>query len=173
MATAIRANQTDELSDADVLDRAEEIVDDFLIYVRRETIRNDILDVNVLPVSKTTLANAFRLVIATESRPEYRRALVKAGLLLSRFQQNIGARISLVPVGAQGSETFSETPRPHGEQQHERIDHIDRAFALAEPDAQRLMTLFEQSIRIAERRARHVSPRPPQPDGTYTWHEIH
>ena len=142
-----------EISDAAMLDRAEDIVDDFLLFLRRESAWNDIFDVKVLSVPKATLVRAFMRVIEAESRAEYRRTLAKAGIMLSRFQEGIGARMSLLPVNVDeraAEPEIEETMSRH----REYIERFDRAYALIEPDANQLAALFERSMIIALRRER-------------------
>lgn len=159
------------LSDAEILDHAADLVDEFLVFLRREIIGHDILDEAMLPANKSTLENAFRLAIATETRPTFRHQLVKAGLMLARFQSGIGERLSIIPVPADpGSarESAKHADTIDGRHQN-RLAKLDAAFARADHDTRRLAALFEASIRIALRREAHA-PSPFRSDGTYTWH---
>ncbi len=162
------------LSDAEILDQAELLVDDFLAFMRREEIWNDILDVNTLPTSKTTLVNAFRLVIATELRPDYRRQLARAGLMLARFHRDIGPRMSLIPV-CPNDTPWHTTPDMTVEEQQAYLDRFDSAYALVTSDLKRLGGLFEASIDLATRREMHRQAQNKSncTDGTYTWYGHH
>lgn len=159
------------LSDAEILDQAEFLVDDFLAFIRREEIWNDILDVDTLPASKTTLVNAFRLVIATELRQDYRRQLAKAGLMLARFHRDVGPRISLVPVRPDDASPCA-APDMSVEEQQAYLDRFDRAYSLMDSDMKRLGGLFEASIDLATKRDTHNGAYRDAgiSDGTYTWH---
>jgi hypothetical protein len=153
MASMSRATYKVEISEAAMLDRAEDIVDDFLLLLRRESAWNDIFDVKVLSVPKATLVSAFMRVIEAESRPEYRRTLAKAGIMLSRFQEGIGARMSLLPVTIDESAAEPEAEETMS-RHREYIERFDRAYAMIEPDAHQLAALFERSMAIALRRER-------------------
>ncbi|WP_438750233.1 hypothetical protein [Pararhizobium sp. O133] len=162
------------LSDAEVLDQAEVLVDEFLAFIRREEIWNDILDVNTLPVSKSTLVNAFRLVIATESRPAYRRQLAKAGLMLARFHRDVGPRMSLIPVRPDETSCHAK-PEMNVKEQQAYLDRFDAAYSLVGPDLKRLGGMFEASMQMAAKREirRQAQQDASGSDVTYTWYGHH
>ncbi|HTO32796.1 MAG TPA: hypothetical protein VL202_16685 [Pararhizobium sp.] len=162
------------LSDAEVLDQAEVLVDEFLAFIRREEIWNDILDVNILPASKSTLVNAFRLVIATESRPDYRRQLAKAGLMLARFHRDVGPRMSLIPIRPDDASPHAD-PEMNAREQQAYLDRFDAAYSLIGPDLTQLGSLFEASMRLAARRdmRRHAQHDASGSDGTCIWYGPH
>lgn len=66
---------------------AGNIVRQLLVYLKANPIRDMVLvDIDDLPLPKSTLINAFRLLIASEARLEQRAQLQKVGLLLAQFQ---------------------------------------------------------------------------------------
>lgn len=166
-ATLGRSSYSSRLSDAEILDHAADLVDEFLVFLRHAAVASDILDENVLPASKRTLENAFRLAIATETRATYRHQLVKAGLMLTRFQEGIGQRLSITPVALDAAGTEEPVKKSFGHHHRTHLAKFDAAFARAELDTHRLASLFGASVRIALRREARA---PFKSDGTYTWH---
>ncbi|KQQ38148.1 hypothetical protein ASG19_03525 [Rhizobium sp. Leaf306] len=77
-------------TDADILEAAHRLVELHLTYLREHETKNDLFDVRDLPASKDSLVNAFRLTLATENRTHMRTLLLKAGMTLAQFQENIG-----------------------------------------------------------------------------------
>jgi len=155
------------LSDSEILAEAHELVEVFLEFVRTEQINNDILDIRMLPVSKASIENAFRLVIATEPRTHTRRRLATAGLMLARFQANVGIRMSITPA-----------PQPGGHQTNARTDsgydRFDEALMNMARDTGKLQKIFANAEAIAERRFEALNVKPPfREDGTYTWYGHH
>ncbi|OLP58856.1 hypothetical protein BJF93_22745 [Xaviernesmea oryzae] len=157
----------DDASDADVLLQAAELVEEFLVLLRTENVANDILDADELPASKMTLINAFRLVIATEHRAEDRQRLARVGRQLSRFQENVGPRISLMPADRTAPKAARRADR-------ETARRFDSVFEAVAQDARRLDLLFTLSARIAERRDPTPRMTPVfEADGTYSWFGHH
>ncbi len=153
-----------DLSDADVLAVAHELVEDFLEFLRRERPGSDILDVSSLPTSKRSLENAFRLVIVTEPRGAIRRRLVAAGCALAQFQVQIGDRLAISPAPA------AEASKGGGDQT-DMSGNIDRILADVAADNKRLRHLLGLASETAKRRHQDMAPSPPfRDDGTYTWH---
>ena len=155
------------LSDIEILAEAHELVEVFLEFIRTEHINNDIIDIRALPASKSSLENAFRLVIATEPRKQVRRRLTISGLALARFQANIGTRMSLTP--APQSKGFAADM-----QAEDSYHRFDTALANMAHDTGRLQKVFADAETIAERRFEQLGMKPPfREDGTYTWYGHH
>jgi len=57
------------------LDRAHQLVDEFLVFVKENDVGNDIIDEIELPVPKSLLVPAFSMVIAAERRPPIKSSL--------------------------------------------------------------------------------------------------
>ncbi|TDK35461.1 hypothetical protein E2F50_14575 [Rhizobium deserti] len=160
---------TEKLSDDQIIVLAHELVEAFLEFIREDTPGNDILDVKALPTRKTSIENAFRLVIATEENERVRRRLSTAGMVLANFQDGIGPRVSLVPASAEAPASCDDDDRVQRVQQR-----LDRIFARVDADVTRLRTVFDQSNELAKRRFTRLHATPPfQEDGTYTWHGHH
>ena len=152
-----QAKQDGNLSDAQILDYADDLVDLFLTFVRREDISGDVLDVKRLPAKKMTLISAFRLAIATEPNPQVRQGLVAAGLLLAHFQENIGERMSLHPVGYEGMLPAAEVEALMS-QNRRYIEKFDAAFALIAQDLDHIQAMFDRSLEIAASRRADYHP---------------
>jgi len=148
------------LSDAEVLDKAEVLVEKFLMFLRANAVGRDVFDTNALPASKTTLINAFRLVIATEPRWTYREQLLKAGMTLAHFQEDVGPRMSLLPSD-QNSVVSDRELEELMDAHRDYIRKFDAAFAKMEFDKLTLMTAFKRSLSIAERREQNFHPGQP------------
>ncbi|OLP57615.1 hypothetical protein BJF92_07235 [Rhizobium rhizosphaerae] len=150
-------------SDADVLLQAADLVEAFIVLLRVENVANDILDTEELPASKTTMINAFRLVIATELEADDSRRLARIGRQLSRFQDNVGLRISLTPA-------HSAAPKAARRADREAAQRFDRLFERVAKEALALDRILAVSVRIAERRgaASGITPHF-EPDGTYSF----
>ena len=156
-----RSASEEFLSDAEVLEVAANLVDDFLSLTRDLHIDRDIVDEHVLPISKATLENAFRLEIATTTSPERRPQLVAAGKLLAQFQPDVGYRITLSPaVGAGGEAGMNSSQARRIEA---ILDHVD-------DDRARLAASFKNSESIAKGRFESQARPPFHEDGTYAWH---
>lgn len=154
-------------SDAEVLDKAEALVEKFLVFLRANAIGRDAFDTNALPVAKTTLINAFRLVIATEPRQNYRAQLLKAGMTLAHFQDDVGPRMSLLPVSS--SDVASDVEIEELMESHrDYILKFDATFAKVEFNKLALMETFKRSLDIAERREQRFHPD--QPFRPHTMH---
>ncbi|RWX77059.1 hypothetical protein EPK99_15480 [Neorhizobium lilium] len=131
-------------TDADVLEAAHHLVDIHLIFLREHEIGNSILDSNELPVGKDAFVNAFRVVIATENRPNIRSLLVKAGITLAHFQDNIGDPIILRPAPDSEHSAF------RGRVDIARIRTVDRAILNLGEERLRLAQIFQKASRLAE-----------------------
>ncbi len=79
------------------LDRAHQLVDEFLIFVKENDVGNDIIDEIELPVPKSLLVPAFSMVIAAERRPPIKSLLIKAGMTLAHYRPGLGPRIRIRP----------------------------------------------------------------------------
>jgi hypothetical protein len=144
-----------------VLAKAHDLVATFLVFLRLEKPRNDILDTRSLPASKSSLINAFRLVIATEPRGEIRQALASSGHVLARFQERVGNRISVTPACSIYADTDREAP----------LNALERVLRLVDEDTLRLHDLLGKASGIAENGFQpRATATPFQHDGTYTWH---
>jgi len=160
------------LSDIEVLAEAHELVEAFLEFTRTEHINNDILDIRVLPASRASLENAFRLVIATDPRRQVRRRLISSGLMLARFQADIGIRMSITP--APNSAHFGRASKADGDWADRNYERFDAALANMARDTARLQKIFADAEAIAERRFEPLAMKPPfREDGTYTWYGHH
>lgn len=148
MATAYfhKTSQTEQLSNAEVLALAHELVGLFLEFLRCEELGSDILDVRALPAGKSSLKNAFRLVIATEPREENRRQLMEAGCKLAQFQEHVGRRIRISPSGTdtRACDRGKATPL--------LAERVNVILAEAVDDGTSLRELLFASVEIAERR---------------------
>jgi hypothetical protein len=154
--------QTAELSDTDVLAAAYEIVAITRDFISVEQLGDDIVDDTELPLSRSTIVNAFRLAIATEPRTEVRQDLIAAGCLLAQFQPGVGVRISVTPARMASQESEHEHPYPK---------HVDCLFNQVSADRRVLRDLFGNSALIAEQKFGRTRFHPPfQDDGTYTPH---
>lgn len=157
----MQTSHENDLSDADVLEAAGKLVDAFLSTIREHTPGNDILDTDLLPGSKVSIENGFRLAIATEPRVHVRRRLVAAGKVLAQFQNAVGSRISLKPAARNGPEGwFGTVSSPH----------LEKLVASMERDTMRLSAMLETANELARRRFEVSVPPGFQDDGTYTWH---
>lgn len=153
--------EDDFMSDADVLEAAGELVEAFLSAIRDQVPRHDILDTDLLPSSKDSMVNGFRLVIVTESRENVRRRLVAAGKVLAQFQDDVGARIVLRPASENSKQATAGSAAAL---------HIEQLLISLEMDQKRLAELFEDADRTAARRFAVKVPPGFREDGTYTWH---
>jgi len=137
-------------SDAQVLHAAHHLVEVYLIYLRENETGSDVFDTRELPALKESLVNAFRVVIATESRPGVRALLVKAGMTLAQFHENIGPRMSVTPVARQGN-SYDRHWKPEPNQ----IRKFDRALMRLGEERARLTQVFHQATQIAEKKPVH------------------
>lgn len=148
MATAYfhKTSKTEQLSNAEVLALAHELVGLFLEFLRCEDLGSDILDVRALPAGKSSLKNAFRLVIATEPREESRRRLMDAGCKLAQFQEHVGSRIRISPSGTETRDCDKGKAAPL------LAERVNIILAEAVDDGTSLRDLLFASVEIAERR---------------------
>ncbi|MBZ5762702.1 MULTISPECIES: hypothetical protein [Rhizobium] len=165
-----RANSSKQ-SDADTLREARDLVDQYLRYLKLADLGLDVVDIDDLPFRKQLLVSAVRLLIATESSATTRQQLRKVGLTLASFQDDIGQRMTMRPLPAE--ERMSEQELQAAMKKHRHlIARFDRAFAAMATERVRLDDLFQQSMRMAERResnAAAASRRPAyEAGGTYS-----
>jgi len=148
MATAYfhKTSKAEHLSNAEVLALAHDLVALFLEYLRCEDPGSDILDVRALPAGKSSLQNAFRLVIATESREDSRTRLMEAGCKLARFQEHVGSRIRISPspMDTAGHDGGIATPL--------LAERVDMILTEAADEGIRLKKLLSASADMAARR---------------------
>jgi hypothetical protein len=149
------------LSDAEVLLAAADLTAELLSLIEDLQIGKDILDESVLPTSKLSFENGFRLEIATTMDPFRRKVLVEKGSLLAQFQPHVGLRIRLVPTDAAcrdvgGDSVFGCM--------------VGKLLRQAEDDRKRLSRLFNEAEGIAQRQFSSSAHSPFREDGTYCWH---
>jgi hypothetical protein len=134
-------------SDAQVLHAANHLVEVYLVYLREHETGSDVFDTQELPASKEALVNAFRVVIATESRPGVRALLMKAGMTLAQFQDNIGPRMSVKPAPAMSDRHHQQRDPEPGQ-----IHKFDRALHRLGEERARLVQVFRHASQIAEKK---------------------
>ncbi|AYC99726.1 hypothetical protein [Neorhizobium sp. NCHU2750] len=156
-ASTMRGGEIPRGTDAQLLQAAHHLVDLFLIHIREHEMGGDLFDTEELPVGKEALINAFRVVIATESRPGVRALLVKAGMRLAQFQDNVGPRISVRPAihgfRAQAGQTQAGNAgsrRPAASE----LRRFDKALMQLGKDQNRLVHIFRHASEIAEHKPR-------------------
>jgi hypothetical protein len=147
----IAANRARLPSDADVLEAAHRLADRYLAFLRELEITDHVMDVRELPASKESIANAFCVVIATEHRPNVRLLLVKAGVTLARFQENIGDPL-MVHLEA---EPPVRQPASRHRVDHARIRKINRALLELGQDELQLRHAFDKAAKLAGGRLFH------------------
>ena len=137
-------------SDAQVLHAAHHLVEVYLVYLREHETGSDVFDAQELPASKDALINAFRVVIATESRPGVRTLLMKAGMTLAQFQENIGPRMSVKPAPMRSD-------LHDGQQQVDpsQLRKFDHALHRLGEERARLVQVFQHASQIAEKKPVH------------------
>lgn len=141
-------------TDAQLLQAAHHLVDVYLVYLREHETGSDLFDTCELPASKGSLINAFRVVIATESRSGVRALLVRAGMTLAQFQENIGPRMSVTPAKT----------KPDGRQWRpdpSQIRRFDQALLRHGEDRTRLVRMFRHATDIAEHKPENGSAHGP------------
>lgn len=136
-------------TDAQLLQAAHHLVDVYLVYLREHETGSDLFDTSELPASKGSLINAFRVVIATENRSGVRALLVKAGMTLAQFQENIGPRMSVRPADVKQKPGDWRRPEPS---QLRRFDH---ALMRHGEDRTKLVRMFRHAADIAEHKPIH------------------
>lgn len=124
------------------------IVRQFLVYLKENPIEDvTIIDIDRLPVAKSSLINAFRLLIASEERLQQRAQLQKVGLLLAQFQ---GSGEQEEPTSSADSaddalvswiDTVADEPVSH-----------QNSWLAVYREQERLAELFDISARMAQRR---------------------
>ncbi|WP_087006015.1 hypothetical protein [Rhizobium sullae] len=88
--------------DTETLKAARDLVDQYLVFAEEAQVGNDIVDEIELPVPRPVLIKSFGLVIAAEHRPQIRTLLVKAGMALAQYCDDLGPRIRLKPATPHG-----------------------------------------------------------------------
>ncbi|WP_086999804.1 hypothetical protein [Rhizobium sullae] len=88
--------------DTEILEAAHNLVDQYLVFSEEEQVGNDLVDEIELPVPKPVLIKSFGLVIAAEHRPHIRAPLIKAGMTLAQYCDDLGPRIRLKPTTPHG-----------------------------------------------------------------------
>ena len=91
------------------LHAANEAVSGFVCFVRDNNVGNDLVDEIELPIPKSVLIEAFKLVIVAEERPEIRALLLKAGLTLCQYHVGLGERIKVRPITSPKREKAEDT----------------------------------------------------------------
>lgn len=76
-------------NDAETLEAAHRLVEIYLIYLREHETAGGMIDANDLPAAKEAIVNAFRVVIATESRAPVRTMMMDAGMTLARVRETM------------------------------------------------------------------------------------
>lgn len=137
-------------SDAQLLQAAHHLVDVYLMYLREHETGSDLFDTSELPASKGSLINAFRVVIATENRTGVRALLVKAGMTLAQFQENIGPRMSFTPA-----KTTREPGDGRWQPDPGQVRRFDRALMRHGEDRTKLVRMFRHAADIAEHKPVH------------------
>lgn len=157
-AGTVRGGEFPRATDAQLLQAAHHLVDIFLIHLREHEMGGDLFDTEELPADKEALINAFRVVIATESRAGVRSLLVKAGMRLAQFQDNVGPRISVRPAvrsfGPDKDQTQADTTGSRRSAAHD-LYRFDKALKRLGKDQNRLVQIFRNASEIAERKPRH------------------
>jgi hypothetical protein len=138
-------------TDAELLQSAHQQVEIYLVYLREHETRNDLFDTRELPISKESLVNAFRIVIATENRPNIRALLIKAGMTLAQFQDDIGQPMVIRPV----TEPIMNRSDEHRKADPARLRRFDLALLKLGEERIRLGRVFQSAQNIAERRPFH------------------
>jgi hypothetical protein len=137
-------------TDAQVLHAANHLVEVYLVYLREHETGSDVFDTRELPASKDALINAFRVVIATESRPGVRALLTRAGMTLAQFQEDVGPRMSVTPLPRKGS-SYDRHWKPDPGQ----IRKFDRTLLRLGEERARLTLVFQQAAQLAEQKPTH------------------
>jgi hypothetical protein len=123
---------------------AGNIVRQLLVYLKANPIEEmTLVDIGHLPLPKTTIINAFRLLIASESRLEQRAQLQKVGLLLAQFQGS-GEKTEPTAIAADPLASFIDTLAA------EPISN-EQLWLAAYREQEELSQLFDMSARMAER----------------------
>jgi hypothetical protein len=141
----IAANSPRLPSDADVLEAAHHLVDVYLAVLREHEVTGCVLDACELPAARESFVNAFRVVIATENRPNVRALLVKTGLTLAQFQDNIGDPLAVQPEARPTGRSSASRNRADPA----RIRKINRAMLELGQEQLRLGHVFETAAKIA------------------------
>jgi hypothetical protein len=123
----------------DALERAQQFIDEFLVFVKANDVCHDVIDEIELPAPKSLLVSAFCVVIAAERRPDIRSLLIKAGITLAQYRPGLGPRIRVTP----GS------PRWRSEPTMSKV-HSRRL-------EQTLLRVAEERVQLAETYLRAVS----------------
>jgi hypothetical protein len=147
-AATLKANPQ---TDAEILEAAHRLVELYLVYLREHDTGNDLFDTRDLPASKAFLVNAFGVVIATENRPGMRAHLVESGLTLAQFQDNIGEPVKVTPIPQINGRRGFRNSRVNIAQMRK----FDRALLRVGEERVRLGNMFQNALRIAEKKPVH------------------
>jgi hypothetical protein len=131
-------------TDADILEAAHRLVELHLTYLREHETANDLFDVRDLPASKDSLVNAFRLTLATENRSHIRTLLLKAGMTLAQFQENIGRPMIIKPLDRQ-----KRNQGRRNEFDAAVARRFDKALVQLGEERVRLGRIFQAAMKIA------------------------
>jgi hypothetical protein len=131
-------------TDADILEAAHRLVELHLTYLREHETENDLFDVRDLPASKDSLVNAFRLTLATENRSHIRTLLLKAGMTLAQFQENIGRPMIVKPRDGQ-----KRSQARRSELDAAMARRLNKALIQLGEERVRLGRVFQDAMKIA------------------------
>jgi hypothetical protein len=146
--TTFSTDRASQLTDAEVLLEARNLVEQYVDYLHDNPIGNDIVDVSDLPCPRDTLVTCFRLMIATEYRQEVREHLMSAGLTLSQFQEDIGERMSLEPIEPENAATLEQLRALTLRYRH-YLEKFDVAYRAIAPERARLEALYRHAMAMA------------------------
>ena len=147
IAPSARGSQTD----AEVLEGAHRLVELYLAYLREHETGIAIFDTRELPSSKEGIVTAFRVVIATENRAEIRASLVKAGMTLAHFHDNIGEPLTVMPLPEPTRRRHCASAKPTTASMRK----YDRLCAQLDEERIRLGDIFQNALRIAQKKPFH------------------
>jgi len=108
-----------DMVDDDRVAEANQLIDQFLLFVRDNEVGNDLVDEIELPIAKSILVSAFRISIAAERRPDVRALLIKAGVSLAQYRSGLGNRITMTLV------------TPHGRIRQSQSHNVEQRFGRA------------------------------------------
>ncbi len=122
------------------LEAANELVNDFVRFVRDADVGSDLIDEIELPVPKPVLVEAFKRVISAEKRTVIRALLLKAGLTLSQYHADLGERIKVRPIGPHGRGNSVD---------QKLVQKFNRALLSTAAERTRLTKIFQDALRCA------------------------
>lgn len=137
-------------SDAETLAAAHRLVDAYLTYLREHDTgggaSDNLLDAHDLPAAKDAIINAFRVVIATESRSAVRGLMVQAGMTLALFQENMDAILAPRQAPSRQGERSSSRPGIA------KADDLAQVMRRVGEERAHLAAIFRQAAGMAEER---------------------